>query len=112
MRRRWRLTLLASLTCALLICVWMASRRVDVVIPAYATVRAAYQSSDVRVLDRNGETIHERRVHLQGRRLAWTSLSDISPALQDAVIASEDQRFYRHGGVDGLAFVGAALRWC
>ena len=107
MTRRRRLTWLGSLTCAVLICLWMTSRQADVAIPSYAAVRAAYQASDISILDRNGEVLHERRVDPRGRRLAWTPLADISPALQAAVIASEDRRFYRHGGVDALAFVGA-----
>jgi penicillin-binding protein 1C len=95
----------------MLICLWMASRQADVTIPSYVAVRAAYQASDISILDRHGEVLHERRVDPRGRRLAWTPLADISPALQAAVIASEDQRFYRHGGVDALAFVGAVVRW-
>src|SRR5206468_241613 len=44
------------------------------------------------------------------RRPASTPLTDSSPALQEAVIASEDRRFYRHGGVDGAALVAATVR--
>jgi penicillin-binding protein 1C len=42
--------------------------------------------------------------------LAWTPLSDISAALQAAVIASEDRRFYQHHGVDGRAVIAAATQ--
>jgi membrane carboxypeptidase/penicillin-binding protein PbpC len=44
------------------------------------------------------------------RRLAWTSLADISSTLQAAVLTSEDRRFYRHSGVDSWATVGAIVR--
>lgn len=36
-------------------------------------------------------------------------LSSMSPYLKDAVLAVEDQRFYRHGGIDLVRTVGAAL---
>src|SRR3546814_16678831 len=45
---------------------------------------------------------------LSGRRGDWVSLSDISPAVQKAVILSEDHRFYSHSGVDWFAIAGAA----
>lgn len=72
-------------------------------IPAFETVRAAYVESEGILLDRNGEIIHELRISREGRRLEWTPLSRISPALQSAVIAGEDRRFHSHRGVDWMA---------
>ncbi len=37
-------------------------------------------------------------------------LDEISPALERAVIASEDRRFYEHGGVDLRAIAGSMMR--
>ena len=34
------------------------------------------------------------------RRLPWVPLDDMSPALLQAIVLSEDQRFYEHSGVD------------
>jgi len=79
--------------------------------PSFAAVRAAYQPSDIALLDRHGVTIHEVRVDTRRRRLAWTPLAAISPALQAAVLASEDRRFYVHHGVDARAVLGAALQF-
>jgi penicillin-binding protein 1C len=62
----------------------------------------------MRVLDRHGEVIHELRVDDTRRRLPWTPLAEISPALQAAVLASEDRRFFEHRGVDYRALAGAA----
>ena len=76
---------------------------------SYEEVRASYASSDAVLLDRHGEVIHELRVDPHGRRLAWKKLSDISPALEKAVIRSEDKRFYDHYGVDWIAVLSAAL---
>ena len=82
----------------------------DVALPSFAEVRESFRPSDMSLLDRHGEILHERRLDPHGRRLAWTSLADISPALQAAVVASEDRRFYRHGGVDSRAILGAVTR--
>ena len=76
--------------------------------PSFDEVRARWQPSDVRILDRHGTLIHEVRVDARRRRLAWTGLGDISPALLTAVLTSEDHRFDGHGGVDALAVTAAA----
>jgi penicillin-binding protein 1C len=77
-------------------------------LPVYDEVRAAYCTSDSVLLDRHGDPLYELRTDKQGRRLDWTPLSGISPALVDAVLYAEDKRFYDHGGVD-LWSMGAAL---
>ncbi len=76
--------------------------------PAFDSVRSAWKPSEVYLLDRGAAVIHEQRVDSRRRRLEWVGLSDISPALQAAVLASEDRRFHVHGGVDGRAFAAAA----
>jgi penicillin-binding protein 1C len=77
-------------------------------LPIYQEVRQAYVKSDSLLLDRHGEILHELRTDKNRRRLDWTSLKSISPALKDAVIQAEDRRFYDHGGVDYRS-MGAAL---
>jgi penicillin-binding protein 1C len=77
-------------------------------IPRFEDVKNAYAKSDALLLDRHGEVIHELRVNAKGRRLGWAVLKDVSPALQRAVIQSEDRQFYGHRGVDWRA-VGAAV---
>ncbi|HEY2524733.1 MAG TPA: biosynthetic peptidoglycan transglycosylase, partial [Candidatus Binataceae bacterium] len=79
------------------------------VLLSFDEVRARWRPSDAQLLDRHGEPIHELRVDARGRRLAWTPLGAISPALQEAVIASEDRRFQSHHGVDFAALAGAAV---
>src|SRR5512139_2496185 len=79
-------------------------------VPSFEEVRASHRKSDSLLLDRHGEVIHELRVNPAGRRLDWTPLQDISPALQEAVVQAEDRRFYGHAGVDYLAMTGALLR--
>lgn len=77
-------------------------------IPSFKEVQLAYQSSDAVLLDRNGVVIHQQRINPKERKLAWVKLEDVSPALRMALIASEDKRFYQHGGVDWNAVAGAA----
>ena len=78
-------------------------------LPTQARVVAAWQPSEAWLYDRNGTLLDSERVAFKARRLAWVPLKDISPALIEIVIASEDRRFRDHGGVDFLA-LGSALR--
>ena len=77
--------------------------------PDLASIRARYASSEAVLLDRHGAVLHERRVDPRARRLAWTPLAEIAPALRESVVASEDRRFRAHGGIDWIA-IGGALR--
>ncbi len=78
-------------------------------LPSFEDVRAGFVKSDSLLLDRHGNVLQEMRTDRKNRRLDWTPLSGISPSLVEAVIASEDARFYRHAGVDYRAFASAAL---
>ena len=73
-------------------------------------IRNGYKKSEACLLDRHGEVIEELRVDFEGRRLEWTELKNISPALIKAVIQSEDRRFYRHRGVDWIAVSSAVMK--
>jgi penicillin-binding protein 1C len=68
--------------------------------PTPAQVRAAWQPSEARLLDRHGVALDAVRVDLRARRGDWVLLPDISPALGAAVLQAEDQRFLQHGGID------------
>lgn len=75
--------------------------------PSFDQVRARWRPSDAQLLDRNGAPVHELRVDRHGRRLAWTPLNEISPALTAAIVTSEDHRFWSHHGVDLEALAGS-----
>ena len=77
-------------------------------LPTYQGLRQAYAKSDSLLLDRHGELLQELRVNQERRRLDWTPLKNISPALIEAVIQAEDRRFFDHPGVD-VPSIGAAL---
>ncbi len=78
-------------------------------VPSFQEVRADWRPSDAELLDRHGAPLQELRVDLRLRRLAWTALDEISPVLPEAVIASEDRRFFDHHGVDLAAMLGAIV---
>jgi len=75
--------------------------------PTFAEVKAAHRISDTVLLDRHGVAIQSIRTDFKVRRAQWVPLREVSPALQRALLLSEDQRFYEHSGVDWSA-VGAA----
>lgn len=77
-------------------------------LPTFAEVRARFESSDGRLLDRDGQLLQEQRLDWKGRALGWVPLGEVSPALQRAVLDAEDHRFREHGGVDFRALLGAA----
>ena len=79
-------------------------------IPTFVEVRARWRPSEARLLDRNGDPVHELRIDPHGRRFAWTPLAHVSPALIDAVIAAEDHRFWSHRGVDLVAVCSSTTR--
>ena len=76
-------------------------------VPTPQQVRAAYRPSNLQLLDRHGVPVESVRIDMRARRMAWTPLADISPALGVAVLQAEDQRFMEHGGID-LRAVGQA----
>src|SRR6202035_1158354 len=78
--------------------------------PTFAEVRARWHPSDAQLLDRNGDPVHELRIDRHGRRFAWTPLDQISPALTQAIVTSEDHRFWSHHGVDMIAIATSAAR--
>jgi penicillin-binding protein 1C len=74
----------------------------------FENVKSAFQSSDIRVVDRTGELLHSLRADKTVRRGQWVPLADMSPALRTAMVLSEDKRFYEHSGVDWRAVSSAA----
>lgn len=77
------------------------------ILPDYAEVRANWQPSEAWLYDRDGQLLDTRRINFAMRRLDWTPLDHIRPAVVQDLIASEDHRFYDHGGVDWVASANA-----
>lgn len=78
--------------------------------PSFEDVKRRFRSSDLLILDRRGEPVHQLRMDNKVRRLEWKELCHIPHFLIEAIVHSEDRRFYGHAGVDYLALAGAFLR--
>ncbi|RZL88648.1 MAG: penicillin-binding protein 1C [Variovorax sp.] len=75
---------------------------------SFDEVRRDFRPSDTQVLDRDGELLQRVRTDATVRRGQWVALADISPALRNAMLLSEDRRFYEHSGIDWRAVSAAA----
>ena len=76
--------------------------------PTFPQTRATYTTSETPFTDRHGEVVQVLRTDPSVRKLPWTTLSEVSPALRTALVLSEDRRFYEHSGVDWKAVGSAA----
>ena len=77
-------------------------------VPSFAEVKAGHRPSDLTLLDRHGEPLQTVRTDPSVRRLAWVQIADLSPALLQAIVLSEDRNFHAHSGVDWGAVAGSA----
>ena len=77
-------------------------------LPSFDEVKAAHRPSDRTLLDRHGTPVQTLRVDASVRRLPWVAIADLSPALLQAIVLSEDQRFWQHSGVDWPAVARSA----
>ncbi|MDB5818050.1 MAG: penicillin-binding protein [Rhizobacter sp.] len=77
-------------------------------LPRFDDVKASYRPSDVTVVDRHGVALQTVRIDKTVRRLPWLRLDEVSPALLQAIVLSEDRRFYEHSGVDWSAVAQSA----
>ncbi|MDE2415284.1 MAG: penicillin-binding protein 1C [Comamonadaceae bacterium] len=92
---------------AVALCLALAALRAWA-LPGFDAVRADFRSSETLVLSREGEVIQRLRTDAQVRRGQWLQLADVSPALRQALVLSEDRHFYEHSGVDWAAVSAAA----
>jgi hypothetical protein len=109
LRRRPSLWLIPPLLALLGLALWTAPPAM----PGYAATRADWRSSEAWLRDRDGRLLDMVRIDYALRRLDWTPLDRIAPALREAVIAGEDKRFAAHDGIDWIGLAGsgwAALR--
>lgn len=76
-------------------------------IKTFSSVRSAFETSDLVLLDVDGNVLHQMRQNQRERVFSWTPLNEISQALQKAIIKSEDKNFYIHKGVDYRALAAS-----
>jgi penicillin-binding protein 1C len=81
-------------------------------LPTFENTRQSHaQGSYEFLVDRHGVLLESwRRPGEIGWQAPWRGLDDFSKRLIETVIASEDQRFDQHGGVDGLALAASAFQ--
>ena len=77
-------------------------------LPSFEATRSAHRPSDLTLLDRHGVPLQTLRVDKNVRRLEWVPLAAMSPALLQAIVLSEDRRFFEHSGVDWAAVAKSA----
>jgi penicillin-binding protein 1A len=74
-------------------------------LPSPTELQSIEPSLVSKVIGADGSVIHEFSVE----RRFWVSLDDIPRPLQEAVIAIEDRRFYKHWGIDIKRIIGAIV---
>ena len=95
---------LAAAFAGVLMCVSAAAFGV----PSFGELKAAHRPSDITLLDRHGTPIQTLRTDTSVRRLPWVALNDVSPALLQSIVLSEDRNFYEHRGIDWSAVARSA----
>lgn len=68
-------------------------------------------SSFVYYNDKDGNAHELLQLHYEGERRIWADSEDISTHLKNAAVAIEDERFYKHNGIDLKRTIGATAGW-
>ncbi|ACC70130.1 penicillin-binding protein 1C [Paraburkholderia phymatum] len=87
---------------------WVGEPLAAHALPTFDDVRTQWRSSDWLLLSRDGVPLQRTRIDRTERRGDWVALADVSPALREAIVVSEDKRFYEHSGVDWRGAAAAA----
>ncbi|MBF3539845.1 transglycosylase domain-containing protein [Burkholderia pseudomallei] len=74
--------------------------------PSIGDIRKARVDAPAQILSADGKLLAE----FKPSNREWVPLADISPKMVDALISTEDHRFYEHHGLDWRRTAGAALR--
>ena len=67
------------------------------------------QTSFIYGYDKDGNEVEITRLHGEENRI-WVNLDDMSEYLPNAFIATEDQRFLKHSGVDWIRNIGVIVK--
>jgi len=73
--------------------------------PGIGDIRKARVDRPAQILSSDGKLLAE----FKPSNREWVKLADISPRVIDALISTEDHRFYQHHGIDWRRTIGAAL---
>lgn len=103
-RRNWGRRIAAVIAAAALALLAVGTVYVAWPLPRGLVSRAT--GSSVQLEDRHGRLLRSTRAR-DGSRQQWTPLDQLDPDVIAAFLAVEDQRFYRHAGVDPRSAVRA-----
>jgi penicillin-binding protein 1C len=98
----------AALGAAALVLALLGGAAAWIAWPLPVALREPQPVPSVTLLDRSGLPLRTTRAE-DGSRAGWLTLDRIDPDIIRAFIAAEDQRFFRHRGVDVRAVARAAL---
>lgn len=73
--------------------------------PSISDIRKARVDQPAQILSADGKVLAE----FKPSNREWVALGDISPHMVDALISTEDHRFYEHHGIDWKRTASAAL---
>jgi penicillin-binding protein 1A len=90
LRNPWLLLLVPPLFCVLYILILIP------LTPSISDIRKATQDNPARIMSADGQILAE----IKRANREWVDLEQISPDVVDALIATEDHRFYEHHGID------------
>lgn len=71
---------------------------------------ALNSNSTVYYIDENGKEVEYSQLHSDNNCI-WVESSQIAPCFKDAVVSIEDERFYKHNGVDIKRTLGATVKY-
>jgi penicillin-binding protein 1A len=97
---------LAGLAAAIAVLIFVYAILLIPFTPGIAELRKAKSERPTIVLAAGGETL----VEFKPLNREWVGLEQITPEVIDALIATEDHRFYSHPGIDVWRMIGAAGR--
>lgn len=114
LRKKVRTIILSALLICFIICVGIG-------IGMYAAVSREIKDMNIQTLtlnyssfiyyeDANGNTKEYEQIQSSHNRI-WIDSSHISPYLKDAMVSIEDERFYKHHGVDLKRTLGATGKY-
>ncbi len=78
-------------------------------LPTFSEVKSKDISSELILQDRSGYRFDSLRLNLQYRQAPWVSLAEIAPLAKEILVATEDQRFFNHEGVDWFSIASSAV---
>lgn len=97
------------LAAALVVAAWLLGKLFLRLLPFPQLDAFMSRPCSTRVYDRNGELLQVLPLE-EGLRREWYALDELPPRIAEVFVAAEDERFYRHCGIDFRALVRAAFQ--